>query len=167
MTEPEDFPRAPDAKLLSRAEAVARFGPRRAFRLVFTNGCFDLLHRGHVEYLDRSRRMGHALLVAVNTDASARRLRKGADRPFVPERDRATVVAALESVDGVTLFDEDTPEALVAELRPDVLVKGGDYTAGAVAGAALVKAWGGVVATVPLVEGRSSTALVERIRGSG
>ena len=111
--------------------------------------------------------MGDALLVAVNTDASVRRMEKGDGRPFVTERDRTAVVAALESVDGVTLFDEDTPEALVAELRPDVLVKGGDYEPGAVAGGAFVKARGGVVATVPLVEGVSSTTLAERIRRSG
>ena len=157
-------PRSPEAKVLSRAEAVARFGPARSFRLVFTNGCFDLLHRGHVEYLDQARRMGDALLVALNTDASVRRLRKGAGRPFVAQDDRAAVVAALESVDAATLFDEDTPEALVAELRPDVLVKGADYEAGAVAGGALARAWGGVVATVPLTKGRSTTALADRIR---
>ena len=162
-----DLPRPPDAKVFRPADAVARFGPARSFRLVFTNGCFDLLHRGHVEYLDRARRMGDALVVAVNTDASVRRLRKGDGRPFVSESDRAAVVAALESVDGVTLFDEDTPERLVAALRPDVLVKGGDYEPGAVAGGALVESCGGVVTTVPLVAGCSTTALAERIRRSG
>lgn len=160
-------PRNPAAKTLSRREAEARFGPARSFRLVFANGCFDLLHAGHVEYLDKARRMGDALLVGVNTDASVRRLDKGGGRPFVGQDARATVVAALESVDGVTLFDEDTPEALVAALQPDVLVKGGDYDAKAVAGGPIVEARGGVVAIVPLVAGCSSTALAERIRRSG
>ncbi len=152
---------------MSRREAEADFGPGRPFRLVFTNGCFDLLHAGHVECLDQARRMGDALVVGVNSDASARRLGKGRGRPFVGQSDRAALVAALESVDCVTLFDEDTPAALVAALQPDVLVKGGDYDAGAVAGRRAVESRGGIVATVPLVPGRSSSALVERIRRSG
>ncbi len=160
-------PRSPAAKTLSRGEAEARFGPGRSFRLVFTNGCFDLLHAGHVEYLDRARRMGDALVVGVNTDASARRLGKGRGRPFVGEEARAAVVAALESVDCVTLFDEDTPESLIAALQPDVLVKGGDYDAKAMAGGPIVERRGGVVATVPLVPGHSSTALADRIRQAG
>lgn len=161
------MPRSPAAKVLRRADAVVRFGPGRSFRLVFTNGCFDLLHRGHVEYLDRARRLGDALVVAVNTDASVRRLGKGDGRPFVGEHDRAAVVAALESVDGVTFFDEDTPEELIAALCPDVLVKGGDYEIGAVAGGAFVESRGGVVTTIPLVAGCSTTALAARIRQSG
>lgn len=160
-------PRSPAAKTLSRRDAEARFGPGRSFRLVFANGCFDLLHAGHVEYLDSARRMGDALVVGVNTDASVRRLGKGEGRPFVGQDARLAVVAALESVDGAILFDEDTPEALIAALQPDVLVKGGDYDAGAVAGGPLVEARGGVVAIVPLVAGCSSTALARRIRISG
>lgn len=108
--------------------------------------------------------MGDALLVALNTDESARRLEKGAGRPFVPQEGRAAVVAALESVDAVTFFEEDTPEALVTELCPDVLVKGGDYDESAVAGGAFVRSRGGIVVTVPLEEGWSTTALAERIR---
>ena len=158
-------PRAPASKVLSRAEAVWRAGPGRSFRLVFTNGCFDLLHRGHVEYLDGARRMGDALLVAVNSDASVRRLEKGPDRPLVGERGRAEVVAALECVDMVTLFDEDTPAELVAALRPDVLVKGGDYARGEIAGADMVEAYGGRVEIVPLVTGCSTSGIVARIRG--
>lgn len=142
-----------------------RAGPGRSFRLVFTNGCFDLLHRGHVECLDRARRLGDALLVAVNSDASMRRLGKGPGRPLVGERSRAEVVAALECVDMVTLFDEDTPEELIAELQPDVLVKGGDYTEEEVAGAATVRARGGRVVIVPLLPGHATSGLVERIRG--
>ena len=157
-------PRSPDAKILSRPEAEARFGPARSFRLVFTNGCFDLLHAGHVGYLNQARRLGDAMVVGINTDASARRLGKGRGRPFVDQDDRAAVLAALESVDGVTLFDEDTPEALIAALQPDVLVKGGDYDRASVAGRASVEARGGQVVVLPLAPGRSSTALAARIR---
>lgn len=140
-------------------------GPGRSFRLVVTNGCFDLLHRGHVECLHQARRMGDALLVAINSDASARRLGKGRDRPLVDELSRAVVVAGLECVDMVTIFDEDTPRELVAELQPDVLVKGGDYREDEVAGAGVVRARGGRVEIVPLVAGHSTSALVSRIRG--
>ncbi len=146
---------------------MRRAGPGRSFRLVFTNGCFDLLHRGHVECLNRARRMGDALLVAVNSDASVRRLGKGRDRPLVDERSRAAVVAALECVDMVTIFDEGTPRELIAELQPDVLVKGGDYSEDEVAGASAVRARGGSVEIVPLVPGCSTSALVRRIRGGG
>ncbi len=157
--------RAPAAKVLDRREAVRRAGPGRSFRLVVTNGCFDLLHRGHVECLDQARRLGDALLVAINSDASMRRLGKGRNRPIVGERSRALVVAALECVDIVTTFDEDTPRELIAELQPDVLVKGGDYTEDEVAGASAVRARGGRVEIVPLVPGCSTSALVKRIRG--
>jgi D-glycero-beta-D-manno-heptose 1-phosphate adenylyltransferase len=158
-------PGAPAERLLGRGEVVRRFGRPRAGRLVFTNGVFDLLHRGHVEYLAAARALGDALVVGVNTDASARRLGKGPDRPLNREADRAAVVAALRSVDAVVLFDEDTPRELVAELLPDVLVKGGDYAAGSVAGADEVLAGGGRVEIIPLVAGRSTTALLERARG--
>jgi len=159
--------RAAAAKVLGRREAVLQAGPGRSFRLVFTNGCFDLLHRGHVECLQQARGMGDALLVAVNSDASVRRLGKGRGRPLVDERSRAAVVAALECVDMVTIFDEDTPRALVAELQPDVLVKGGDYSEDEVAGADAVRARGGRVEIIPLVPECSTSALVERIRGDG
>ena len=152
-------------KILDRAGAVELLGPGRSFRLVFTNGCFDLLHRGHVDCLERARRLGDGLLVAVNTDASVRRLGKGPGRPLVGQDARARVVAALECVDWVTLFDEDTPEQLIAELGPEVLVKGGDYEPEAVAGAAAVRARGGRVVIVPFVPGCSTTALIDRIRG--
>ena len=151
--------------MLDRREAVRAAGPGRSFRLVFANGCFDLLHRGHVEYLARARRLGDALLVAINSDASVRRLGKGPDRPLVDERSRAAVVAALECVDMVTIFDEDTPRRLVAALQPDVLAKGGDYTEDEVVGAAAVRARGGRVEIVPLVPECSTSALVKRIRG--
>ena len=152
--------------MLDRREAVSAAGPGRSFRLVFTNGCFDLLHRGHVACLAEARRLGDALLVAVNSDASVRRLGKGPGRPLVDERSRAEMVAALECVDMVTLFDEDTPRELVAELQPDVLVKGGDYAEDEVAGADAVRERGGRVVIVPLVPGWSTSALAARIRAA-
>ena len=155
------------AKILDRAEAVERLGPGRSYNLVFSNGCFDLLHPGHVDCLERARRLGDALLVAINTDASVRRLGKGRGRPLVGQDARAAVVAALECVDWVTLFDEDTPEDLIAELQPDVLVKGGDYAPDELAGADAVRARGGRVVIVPLIPGYSTSALVERIRNLG
>ena len=134
--------------------------------LVFTNGVFDILHRGHATYLARSRSLGAALLVALNADASARRLGKGTDRPINRLQDRLAVVAALESVDAVTWFDEDTPEALIRACRPDVLVKGGDWPAERIVGAQDVLARGGRVVSIPFEHERSTTALVERIRNS-
>jgi len=131
--------------------------------VVFTNGCFDLLHPGHVEYLDSSRRLGDALVVGLNTDRSVRAL-KGPGRPLVPEEARALVLAGLTSVDAVTLFDEDTPRELVAAILPDLLVKGGDYDPGQVVGRAEVEAAGGQVRVLPFNEGYSTTDLVQRIR---
>jgi len=133
---------------------------------VFTNGVFDVLHRGHVTYLARARAEGASLLVALNGDASARRLGKGAGRPLNPLADRLALVAALRSVSAVTWFDEDTPEALIAACRPEVLVKGGDWPVERIAGAAGVLARGGRVLSIPFEHERSTTALVERIRGS-
>jgi D-beta-D-heptose 7-phosphate kinase/D-beta-D-heptose 1-phosphate adenosyltransferase len=155
--------RTPAEKVLSRAALLARYGRPRDFTLVFTNGCFDLLHPGHVEYLHRARSLGDALVVGLNSDDSVRRL-KGAGRPLVGERDRAGVLAGLASVDAVTLFAEDTPRELVAELLPDVLVKGGDYAPAQVVGAKEVEEAGGRVVIVPFVEGYSTTSLVDRIR---
>jgi len=134
--------------------------------LVFTNGVFDLLHRGHVTYLARARALGSSLLVALNTDASARRLGKGAERPLNALADRLAVVAALEAVSAVTWFDEDTPERLIAACRPEVLVKGGDWPVERIAGAAGVLARGGRVLSIPFEHDRSTTALVQRIRGN-
>ena len=146
---------------------MERFGPGRTGTLVFTNGCFDLLHLGHTLYLERARALGDSLVVGVNTDASVRRLDKGTGRPYVEEAHRASVVAALESVDAVCLFDEDTPAELVAELLPDVLVKGADYEAGEVAGREAVERAGGRVELIELVEGQSTTELARRIREGG
>ena len=157
----------PSEKFLSRDQLLHRFGGERRGRIVFTNGVFDLLHRGHVEYLCAARALGDALVVAVNTDGSARRLGKGSDRPVNGEADRAFVLAGLACVDAVTLFDEDTPRELIAALVPDVLVKGGDYTVETVAGAAEVIAAGGRVEIIPLVPGRSTTSIIERTRKGG
>ncbi len=134
--------------------------------LVFTNGVFDLLHRGHVTYLARARALGAALLVALNGDASARRLGKGADRPVNSLEDRMAVVAALESVDAVTWFDDDTPARLVEVCRPEVLVKGGDWPIERIVGAREVLARGGKVYSIPFEHQRSTTRLLERIRGA-
>jgi len=132
--------------------------------LVFTNGVFDVLHRGHVMYLAQARALGASLLVALNTDASARRLGKGPDRPLNNEMDRACVIAALASSSLVTWFDEDTPLELISLVRPDVLVKGGDYDMAKLPETALVQSWGGHALALPFVAGYSTTALVNRIR---
>lgn len=152
------------AKLASRAEAAARVTelPRP---LVFTNGVFDVLHRGHATYLAQARARGASLVVALNTDASARRLGKGPDRPLNREADRAAVIAALESVSLVTFFDEDTPLELIRALKPDLLVKGGDYDMSRLAETAVVESWGGRALAIPFVDGYSTTALVNQIRG--
>jgi D-beta-D-heptose 7-phosphate kinase/D-beta-D-heptose 1-phosphate adenosyltransferase len=154
---------APGDKILSREVLLQRFGRPRQFRLVFTNGCFDILHRGHVEYLHEARALGDALVVGVNTDASVERL-KGPGRPVVPQGDRAMVLAGLESVDALTLFHEDTPQALIAALLPDVLVKGGDYEPKAIVGRAEVEAAGGKVHVIPFIPGRSTSELIRKMR---
>lgn len=156
---PPDFERklcAP-AALAERVAALAR-------PLVFTNGCFDILHRGHVTYLAQARALGASLVVAVNSDASVRRLGKGEERPLNPLEDRMAVLAALESVSLVTWFDEDTPRQRILDCRPDVLVKGGDWPLDAIVGATEVRGWGGSVHSIPFLHSRSTTALVERIR---
>jgi rfaE bifunctional protein nucleotidyltransferase chain/domain len=132
--------------------------------LVFTNGVFDLLHRGHVTYLAQARTLGSSLVLALNTDASARRLGKGEDRPINPLEDRAAVVAALRSVDLVTWFDADTPLELILACRPEVLVKGGDWPVDKIVGALEVSSWGGTVCSIPFAFERSTTQLLDRIR---
>lgn len=132
-------------------------------RIVFTNGVFDILHAGHVTYLEQARALGDVLVVGLNTDASVRRL-KGPERPINSEDDRACVLAALRAVDHVILFGDDTPIDVITTLLPDVLVKGGDYTRDTIVGADAVEAHGGVVCTIPLVDGRSTTAIINRAR---
>lgn len=143
------------------AERIAQL-PRP---LVFTNGVFDILHRGHVSYLAEARALGASLVIGLNSDASARTLGKGPDRPLNAEGDRAVVLAALESVSLVTPFDEFTPLELLKRVRPDVYVKGGDYDIERLAETALVRSWGGRAVAIAFVEGYSTTALVRRIRG--
>lgn len=137
----------------------------RSETIVFTNGCFDILHAGHVTYLDEAARKGDRLVVGLNTDASVNAL-KGDPRPIVPQDERARVLASLESVDAVVLFDEPTPVTLIETVRPDVLVKGADYDESEVVGADQVKSWGGTVELIPLVEGVSTTNIVERVRNT-
>jgi D-glycero-beta-D-manno-heptose 1-phosphate adenylyltransferase len=132
--------------------------------LVFTNGVFDILHRGHVSYLELARAHGACLVVGLNTDTSARRLGKGGDRPLNAAGDRAFVLAGLRSVDAVALFDDDTPVELIARLRPNVYVKGGDYDIEQLAETALVRSWGGQAHAINFVDGYSTSALVKRIR---
>ena len=150
-------------KLATPAEALAHIAnlPKP---VVFTNGVFDVLHRGHVTYLAQARALGGSLVVALNTDASARRLDKGADRPLNNEQDRAVVMAALESVSLVTWFDDDTPLELISALKPDVLVKGGDYDMRKLAETLVVESYGGKAVAISFVDGYSTTALVNKIR---
>lgn len=155
-------------KVCTRSQLAERLAclPRP---LVFTNGVFDVLHRGHVSYLAQARTLAGesgSLIVALNTDASAKRLGKGPDRPLNTEIDRAMVIAALESVSLVTWFEEDTPLELITELRPEVLVKGGDYDMALLAEAKVVQAYGGTAMTIAFVDGYSTTALVKKIRSA-
>jgi D-glycero-beta-D-manno-heptose 1-phosphate adenylyltransferase len=166
MTDPSPNPASVfglHGKLCSRADVLRRLGqlPRP---LVFTNGVFDVLHRGHVVYLEKARALGASLVVGLNTDASARRLGKGPDRPLNNEMDRAVVIAALAAVNLVTWFDDDTPLELISQLKPDLLVKGGDYDMQKLAETRVVEAYGGRALAIAFVEGYSTTALVDRIR---
>ena len=158
------MPTAPPISVLSRAEAVAWAEARREARqqLVFTNGCFDILHVGHVDYLTQARALGDALLVGLNADDSVRRL-KGPARPVNPEWARARVLTALRCVDAVVLFDEDTPEALIRSVCPDILVKGSDYEIARIVGADFVIGRGGTVRTIPLVPDVSTTNILTRL----
>ena len=150
------------AKLLQRGDAAAL--ARLPRPMVFSNGVFDILHRGHVSCLVAARALGASLVLGLNSDRSARSLGKGADRPLNRELDRACVLAALQAVDAVLLFDENTPVALIAAVRPDIYVKGGDYDIDTLPETALVRSWGGQALALPFVDGYSTTALVQRIR---
>lgn len=154
------------SKVVPRSALIEILAPHRArgHRIVFTNGCFDLMHIGHIRYLQAARDLGDLLVVGINTDRSVQALKKAPGRPIVPESQRAEVLAALSAVDYVVLFDEPDPGRLIADLQPDVLVKGGDWTLDRIVGRDIVEARGGVVRTIPLVPGVSTTALVERIQ---
>jgi rfaE bifunctional protein nucleotidyltransferase chain/domain len=153
-----------ERKICPPPELATRLGSC-ARPLVFTNGVFDILHRGHATYLAQARALGATLLVAINSDASAKRLGKGEERPLNSLADRMAVVAALESVHLVTWFDEDTPLALVLACRPEVLAKGGDWKSEAIVGASEVQGWGGSVHSIPFEHRLSTTALLQKIRG--
>lgn len=154
-------------KVTTRDELVSLLDERRRQqRVVFTNGCFDLMHIGHVRYLQAARDLGEVLIVGVNSDTSVRALHKGADRPIVPDVQRAEVLAALACVDYVVIFPEPDPGALIATLQPDILVKGGDWPLDRIVGRDTVEARGGHVQTIPLVPGVSTTTLVQRIRST-
>jgi len=146
---------------LARMQDLRRQGP-----VVFTNGVFDVLHRGHASYLEQARVLGASLVVGVNTDASAKRLGKGPERPLNSQQDRALLLAALASVSLVTWFDEDTPLQLLEQLRPDMYVKGGDYDMDRLAESALVRSWGGTALAIPFVSGYSTSALVTKIQNA-
>lgn len=150
-----------DKKIVDRTEIVKRvqIARREGQRVVFTNGCFDLLHAGHVDLLEQAKSFGDILIVALNTDASVRRI-KGAQRPIVSENDRARLIAALQAVDWVTFFDEETPAEILREIQPDVLVKGGDYRKEEIVGFDIVPE----VKVVPLVPGQSTSEIIEKIR---
>lgn len=160
-----DRPPAFESKIVARAELAARVA-RLPRPVVLTNGVFDLLHRGHVTYLARARALGASLVVAVNSDASVRRLGKGDDRPINPEADRAAVLAALESVTLVTIFDEAVPLPVVELVRPEVYVKGGDYDLTQIPEAQLARTWGARTVAVPFEHERSTSALLAKVRGS-
>ncbi|HAA12386.1 MAG TPA: D-glycero-beta-D-manno-heptose 1-phosphate adenylyltransferase [Cytophagales bacterium] len=152
-------------KILSweQAQLARQAWKQNGEKVVFTNGCFDILHLGHVDYIEKARELGDRLILGLNSDASVSRL-KGPSRPLVHEQDRARVMAALQSVDAVVLFGEDTPLQLIQRLLPDVLVKGGDYTVDTIVGASEVLDAGGAVQTIAFVEGRSTTTLVQKIQ---
>lgn len=152
-----------EKKICTRAELAARVAqlPRP---LVFTNGCFDVLHRGHVTYLAQARALGASMVLGVNSDASVKRLGKGDDRPINVEDDRLAVLAALAATDLVVVFDEETPLNLILTCKPDILVKGGDWKPDDIVGAKEVRAWGGSVHSIPFLHERSTTALLKKIR---
>ncbi len=158
-----ETPRLPSSKVMT-VEAAAAWRRTVHGPVVFTNGVFDLLHPGHLDVLDRARREGAALIIGVNSDASVKRL-KGPARPIRTSAERAIILAGLEAVDAVVVFDEDTPIDLVRAIEPDVIVKGGDYSPVTIVGADLVTARGGRVVVIPLVDGHSTTSTIEKLRG--
>jgi rfaE bifunctional protein nucleotidyltransferase chain/domain len=155
-------------KILSLDQLLSTLSAERAGgkRIVLTNGCFDLMHIGHTRYLQAAKALGDTLVIGVNSDASVRSLDKAPDRPIVPDAQRAEVLAALGCVDYVVIFDESDPLQLITAVQPDILVKGGDWTLDRIVGRDVVEARGGVVKTIPLVSGLSTTGLLQRIRST-
>ena len=164
MTQPILKPPAFEAKLCAASGDLEAKLKSLARPMVFTNGVFDLLHRGHVSYLAQARQLGNSLVVGVNSDASVRMLGKGADRPINGQEDRMALLAALESIDLVVLFSEQTPVELICKIRPDIYVKGGDYAIESLEETKLVKAWGGKAYAIPFIYERSTTNLLGKIR---
>lgn len=164
MTQPILKPPAFEAKLCSASGDLEEKLKSLAHPMVFTNGVFDLLHRGHVSYLAQARQLGNSLVVGVNSDASVRMLGKGADRPINGQEDRMALLAALESIDLVVLFSEQTPVELIRRIRPDIYVKGGDYAIESLEETKVVKAWGGKAYAIPFIYERSTTNLLSKIR---
>jgi D-glycero-beta-D-manno-heptose 1-phosphate adenylyltransferase len=156
-----------ESRILTLDEAILRFGreKRNGRRVVFTNGCFDLLHPGHIQCLEQARQLGDALIVGINSDRSVRQL-KGSGRPLIPEQERAEILAAMECVDAVVIFDEPTPREVIAKLVPDVLVKGGDWPGDQIVGREEVESAGGRVVSAPVVPGYSTSEIVKKIRES-
>jgi rfaE bifunctional protein nucleotidyltransferase chain/domain len=154
-----------ESKILSRQLLQQRVAMWRFLnkKVVFTNGCFDILHKGHIEYLSKARDLGDVLIIGLNTDDSVRRI-KGDGRPMQDEKTRAMILASLRFVEAVCLFDEDTPHDLIKTLEPDVLVKGGDYSEDTIVGADIVKAAGGIVVTIPLTPGHSTSGLIDKLK---
>jgi len=154
--------------ILTLEQAILRFGreKRNALRVVFTNGCFDLLHPGHIHTLEQARELGDALVVGLNSDSSVRQL-KGSGRPVLPELERAEILAALECVDAVIIFDDPTPREVIARLLPDILVKGGDWPGDQIVGREEVEAAGGRVVSIPVLSGYSTTDILRKIRETG
>ena len=150
-------------KTRSKLKGIIRGLKKNGERIAFTNGCFDILHRGHVEYLEAAKRCADILIVALNSDKSIKRLKK-APRPIINEKGRAMTVAALESVDYVTIFEEVDPLKVIMELKPDILIKGGDWDVDKVVGKDFVESYGGIVKTIPYVQGYSTSAIIERIK---
>ncbi len=150
-------------KSITSLREVLRSLRRKKKRIVFTNGCFDLLHYGHLQYLKKAKMSGDILAVGLNSDSSLRKL-KGAGRPLVPEKERAEILAALEFVDYVIIFSEETPANLIHQVKPDILVKGGDYSLDEIVGRDFVQSYGGKVVTIPLVKGKSTTDLIRRTK---
>jgi len=155
------------SKVLMLEEAILRFGreKRNGRRIVFTNGCFDLLHPGHIRCLEQARALGDALIVGLNSDMSAQKL-KGPGRPVIPEDERAEILAALEAVDAVVIFDELTPREVISRLLPDVLVKGGDWPGDQIVGREEAEAAGGRVVSIPMVSGYSTSTILQKVRDS-
>ncbi len=168
-TSPAEQSQAIDRRVvdLVQIQRLCNIWRMKGDRIVFTNGCFDILHRGHVEYLHEAAMLGDRLVIGLNTDDSVKRLGKGDGRPYNDEQSRAKVLSALRFVDAVVLFDQDTPLELIQTIGPDLLVKGGDYTEDQIVGAAVVRAQGGEVHSLRLVDGYSTTDLVDRIRHGG